>query len=221
MPKNESMVDKKVTAHIEHLFAGIGPSQQLFDLKEELATNLKEKIGDYKARGMDDEQSFKEAVISLGDLSGLVDDMRKIGRDSARINVYTSMSTRISTAGIIAAVLLILFGILTIAMLYFMRLPGEAVTGSGIFVVAGGALLTYSVLTRETTARYAMNKVRAVFYALSIGIILFSLFTAVITRYATGEIYISIGSFMVFFLVGIGLFLFLILTGTGHRKKIY
>ncbi len=66
------------------MFADVGPSQQLFDLKEELSTNMKEKITDYQSRGMDEEQDFKEAVISMGDLRGLVGDMRKIGQDTAK-----------------------------------------------------------------------------------------------------------------------------------------
>jgi hypothetical protein len=76
--------------------------------------------------------------------------MRVIGRDTARKEVYSSMTRRVSTAGIIAGVLLILFGMFTVAMMYFMRLPQQAVAGSGIFIVAGGAVITYSVLTRET-----------------------------------------------------------------------
>ncbi|WP_148275873.1 hypothetical protein [Thermacetogenium phaeum] len=36
--------DDKVKKHIDKLFSGGEPSQQLFDLKEKLATNLKEKI---------------------------------------------------------------------------------------------------------------------------------------------------------------------------------
>lgn len=63
-----------------------------------------------------------------------------------------------------------------------------------------------------------MNKIRAVLYALSIGLMLFSIFTAIITRFSTGEIYIAIGSLMVFSLAGIGLFLLLILTETDRRK---
>lgn len=219
MTNKNNFIDIKVKKHFDDLFADVGASQQLFDLKEELATNMKEKIADYKSRGMDDEQAFKEAVISLGDLRGLVDDMRIIGQDTAKQHVYSSMTARISTGGIIAGTLLILFGIFTVSMLYFMRLPGESVTGSGIFIVAGGALITYSLLTRETRRKYAMNKIRAGFYALSIGLLLFAVFTGIITGFATGEMYIAIGSTMVFSLIGIGLFLFLILTGNDRRKN--
>ncbi len=219
MSKNENFIENKVKAYIENLFSGIGESQQLFDLKEELATNIKEKVADYKARGIQDEQAFKEAVISMGDLSGLVDDMRKLGQDTARQSVHATMTARVSTAGIIAGVLLVLFGTFTVAMLYFMGLDAVNVTGPGIFIVAGGALMTYSLLTRETGRKYAMNRIRAAFYGLSIGILLFSFFAAVMTRFATGEMFIAIGTLMVFFLAGIGLFLFLILTGSDRRKK--
>lgn len=221
MGKNKDALDKKIKTFLDNTFSGVGASQQLFDLKEELTTNLKEKINDFRSKGMEEEQAFKEAIISLGDLSGLVDDMRVIGQDQTRQAVYSTMTARISLAGIIAGALLILFGIFTVAMLYFMYVPEVAVSGPGIFIVGGGALLTYSLLTRETRKKYAMNKIRAACYALSIGLILFGFFTAVTSRFATGEIFIAIASLMVFFLAGFGLFLFLILTGSDRRKKIY
>jgi membrane protein YdbS with pleckstrin-like domain len=127
-------------------------------------------------------------------------------------------ASRISTAGIVAGVLLMLFGVLTVIMLYFMKLEAQSVAGSAIFIVAGGSIFTYSLLTRETTKKYAMNKVRAVLYALAIGLILFSIFVSVISYFATGEMFIAIGSLMVFILAGIGLFLILVLTGTDRRK---
>lgn len=219
MIKTENSADKKIKAYIDNLFSGVGATQQLFDLKEELLVNIKEKIADFKTLGMDEEQAYKEAVISMGDLSGLVNDMRKFGQDTARQTVYSTMTARISTAGIVAGVLLVLFGIFMVTMLYFMPQDGVAVTGNGIFIVAGGILITYSILTRETRTKYAMNKIRAALFALSIGLILFSLFSAIVTRYATGEIFIAVGALMVFSLIGIGLFLFLMLTGTDRRKE--
>lgn len=218
MLKNENPLNKRVTAYIDKLFSGVGASQQMFDLKEELSTNIKEKTADYQSRGMDEEQAFKEAVISMGDLSGLVADMHLLGQDTAKQSVYSAMTSRISTAGIVAGVLLVLFGMFTIAMLYFMDSDAESVTGTGIFVVAGGALITYSVLTRETRKKYGMNKIRAGLYALSIGLLLFGIFVGTITGLDTGEMYIAIAALMVFSLASIGLFLFLILTGTNRRK---
>ncbi|MBU8906330.1 permease prefix domain 1-containing protein [Desertibacillus haloalkaliphilus] len=217
--KRNSNLDQRIQTYVNKLFSGVGDSQQLFDLKEELTTNLKEKISDYIKSGMEEDDAFKEAVSSLGDLSGLVDDMRDIGQDKARQAVYSSMTSRISTAGLIAGILVILFGVLTTAMLYFMGLPLEAVTGPIIFVVIGGAIVVYSFLTRETSHKYAMNKVRAIIYATAIGLILFSLFVAFTSGFATGQLFIAISSFMVFFLIGVGLLLFLLFTEVDRKKK--
>ncbi len=218
MSRNYDPINKRVTTYIDNLFTGVGASQQLFDLKEELATNLKEKIADIKSLGLDDEHAFKEALILMGDSSCLVDDMRRVGQDSAKQGVYSSMTTRISTAGIVAGVLLMLFGLYTAIMLYFMKEDVVPVIGSTIFIVAGGAILTYSILTRETHNKYGMNKIRALGYAVAVGLILFSIFTAFTTRFATGEMFIAIASLMAFSLPGIGLFLLLLLTGTSRNK---
>jgi FtsH-binding integral membrane protein len=144
--------------------------------------------------------------------------MRKLGQDQAGQLDTSSITARISTGGIVAGTLLTLFGIFTVLMLYYMRLDAISVSGAGIFIVAGGVLLTFSVLIRETRQKYGMNKIRAALYALSIGLILFSIFSGITSRFATGEIYIALGSVMVFFLAGIGLFLLLVLTETDRRK---
>lgn len=219
MEQNKKM-ESKVKKYIDQLFTGVGETQQLFELKEELTINMKEKITDYQSRGMDEEQAFKEAIVSMGDLSGLVEDMRKLGQESAKQSVYNTMESRISTSGIIVGVLLIGFGFFTSAMTFFMNdIPRNAAVGSLIFAVAGAIVLTYSILVRETKTKYAMNKIRASLYAVSIGLILFGVFAAASSGLATGEMFIAISAMMIFFLVGLGLFLGLILTGTDRRKK--
>ena len=57
--KNNKSLDDKIIAYVDHLFAGVGATQQLFDLKEELITNIR-KIADYKSIGMA-ETGFHEA----------------------------------------------------------------------------------------------------------------------------------------------------------------
>lgn len=220
MSKIKNHLDKKIYAYIDKLFSGVGATQQLFELKEELAINIKEKTADYQARGMDEEQALKEAIISMGDLSGLADDMRKLGQDTAKQSVYSTMTARISTAGIVAGALLILFGVFVTAMQYLMGSSGTEVTGSAIFIVAGGALLTYSVLTRETSKKYAMNKIRAALYGLATGVLLFGVFTSAVTHFAVEEPFIPVASLMIFFLPGFGLLLFLLLTEISRRKQV-
>lgn len=211
-------LDRKIEKYVDELFSGVGPSQDLFDLKEEIRTNLGEKMADLRSRGLDEDRAFREAVISLGDLGALVDDMRRVGQQRARQSVYSTKNTRLSAAGIVAGTILVLFGVLNILMLYMMRLPGLAVASSGIFLVGGGPLLTYSILVRETRQRYGMNHARAALYALSVGLVLFGLFAGTTSRFATGELFIGFASMMVFFLAGAGSFLYLALTGSDRSK---
>ena len=43
MSKNENHLEHRITVYFDNLFSGVGSSQQLFELKEELTTNMKEK----------------------------------------------------------------------------------------------------------------------------------------------------------------------------------
>ncbi|MFA9456870.1 permease prefix domain 1-containing protein [Halalkalibacter sp. AB-rgal2] len=217
--KNRINGTQKVKVYVDRLFVGIGDSQQLFDLKEELTTNLSEKMSDYKNTGMTEEEAFKEAIRSLGDLSALVNEMREIGQNQAKQAVYTSMSSRVSAAGIVIGTLIILFGLLTCAMLYSMGLSMDISSSALIFVVIGAPLVIYSVLTRESKTKYAMNRVRALLYSIAIGVILFSILVTALSGFATGEVFIAMSVFMVFFLIGIGIWLSLLFTGTGRRKE--
>lgn len=170
--------------------------------------------------GLDEEQAFEEAIISMGDLSGLVNDMRKLGEEmGARPEAPSTLTAYFSTGGIVAGVLLVLFGLFVSLMLFFMEMGVLEVVACGIYIVFGAILLTYSILTRETAKRYAMNQIRAALYALSVGLVLFGFYAATVSYFATGEIFIFTASLMWFFLGGVGLGLLLLLTEPGNRKK--
>ncbi|SHF30550.1 hypothetical protein SAMN05444392_11452 [Seinonella peptonophila] len=216
---NNSSVDKKVKERINELFAGVGSSQALFELKEELSTNIKEKVADFQSRGMDEQQSLQEAMISLGDLSELVEEMRQLGQNQAKQKVYSTRAAQISTIGIVVGVLLILFGGLVCTMLFFQTSETISAVGPLIFVVLGGAITTYSVLTRETKKCYGMNKIRATIYAAAVGTGLFGFFVSIMTYAGMGKIYTAIAPFMVFFMISVGVILYLILTEVDRKKE--
>ncbi|MBM7096159.1 hypothetical protein JSY36_10355 [Bacillus sp. H-16] len=219
MQNREKTKHNRVHRYLDDVFANVGESQQLYDLKEELATNMKEKIADYKIRGLDEDQAFKEAAASMGDLTGLVEDMRKAGQDETKQTVYSSWTNRIGATGIVIGSLLILFGLLTPLMLYFMNAPAVSVVGASIFAVAGGTVLTYGALTMETKKKFAMNRIRALLYASAVGLVLFGIFAAGTSGFATNEAFIAVASSMSFLLGGVGLFLALFFTGNDRRKK--
>jgi hypothetical protein len=94
MKNNDNSIDDKLYKYIDNRFYGVGPSSQFADLKEELVINIKEKIADYRSQGMDEEVAFHKAATSMGDLSGLIEDMRRIGQEEAKKAIYGSMEER-------------------------------------------------------------------------------------------------------------------------------
>ena len=98
--KSKKGLDTRIRAYIDDLFSNVGETQQLLDLKEELAINIRERTEDYILRGLDEDRALREAIISMGDLGELVDDMRKLAQDTAEPSVH-STKTYISAAGIV------------------------------------------------------------------------------------------------------------------------
>lgn len=214
-------IDKKIQDYLDYQFRDVKETQQLFEIKEELFVSLKERISSLIKSGKNENEAYEEALRTMGNLDGLVEDMRQYGEDPVKQNIYTKMQERISVATIMIGALSVLFGVLTSSMLYFMDgQDGNSVLGAGFtFTIIGIPLMLYGYLTRETVKRYAMNKIRAMIYSLSVGMIMFGLFTSGFSYNGSGEMYIAIASTMPFLIIGVGTFLFLSLTGKRQLKK--
>ncbi|HDR7849783.1 TPA: hypothetical protein QCY30_004537 [Bacillus toyonensis] len=81
------------------------------DMKVELFINLKERISDMIKEGYTEEDAFKKGVISIGDLSDLVEEMQLYGRDKMNQSIDSKEAQHISTKGMIGGILLFLFGV--------------------------------------------------------------------------------------------------------------
>ncbi|NIK12059.1 permease prefix domain 1-containing protein [Alkalibacillus almallahensis] len=212
-------LNRDVQHYIDDLFKDVGESQQLFDLKQELITNMHARISDYQKQGMSEQEAFRETKASMGDMSGLVEDMRQHGADTSKQTVYTSMTNRMAVGALVIGAMLIVFGLLMSMSMMFMDVEPVAVPGAGIFAVIGGVFLTYGILTRETQTMYAMQRLRAALYSVAIGFMLFAIFTAITSGLATGELFVGFAAFTVFFVIGFGLWLGLLLTTQVSRQK--
>lgn len=56
-------------------------------MKEELFINLKERISDMIKEGYTEEDAFKKGVISVGNLSDLVEKMQSYGQDEMKQSI--------------------------------------------------------------------------------------------------------------------------------------
>ena len=84
-------------------------TQQLFDMKEELFINLKERISDMIKEGIQKKTHLK-GVISIGDLSDLVEEMQSYGQDEMKQSIDSKEAQHMSTKGMIGGILLFLLG---------------------------------------------------------------------------------------------------------------
>ena len=130
-------LDQRIRKYIDDAFRDVEPSQQLLDLKEELTSNLREKTLDLCRRGLDEEQAFREAIASMGSLSGLAEEMRSLSRKQSQPG-HPAIDAHISNIGLVLGVLLVLFGLFTLTMTYYMDMEPTSVAGTGIFIVIGG-----------------------------------------------------------------------------------
>ncbi|HHX28285.1 MAG: permease prefix domain 1-containing protein [Bacillota bacterium] len=61
-------MNSRIRRHLDSIFRGFEDTQRLRDFKEELATNLAEKVADLQASGLDEDTAFREAIATLGDI---------------------------------------------------------------------------------------------------------------------------------------------------------
>ncbi|SFX11819.1 hypothetical protein SAMN04487866_101594 [Thermoactinomyces sp. DSM 45891] len=219
MNKNKTL-DSQIQIYLNRQFEGIKETQHLFDTKEELFMNLKERSMDLIKNGKDEEEAFRDAIASMGNLSSLAEELRQYGEDPVKQSIHSRAQERISTMGIIIGVLLTIFGMFNSVIVFFMHRPPNVVVGSGfLFIMLGTALITYSMLTRETRSRFAMHKIRALLYTVAISTILFGFFSSAFSYFSTGKVYVAIAACMVFVLIGLGLYLYLMLTEKSRLKE--
>ncbi|MDQ0417242.1 cation transport ATPase [Croceifilum oryzae] len=213
-------LDHKIQEYLDRQFEEIKETQHLFETKEELFMNLKERSMDLIKNGKEEEEAFQEAIVSMGNLSSLAEEMRQYGEDPVKQSIYSRSQERVSTMGIVIGVLLTIFGFCNSAMVFFMSRPLNVVVGSGfLFIMLGISLITYSVLTRETQSRFAMNKIRALLYTVAISTIIFGFFTSAFSYSSTRKVYVAIAACMVFVLIGVGMYLYLMLTEKSRLKE--
>ncbi|WP_029953000.1 permease prefix domain 1-containing protein [Bacillus sp. H1a] len=210
-------LDERIQEYIDKQFIDVKGTQQLFDMKEELFINLKERISEMIKEGYTEEDAFKKGVISIGDLSDLVEEMRLYGQDGTKQSIDSKEALHISTKGLIVGILLFLFGIFASLIANYLLGSQLFWVISCLFTVPGMLLIIHSLLIKETRKRYAMNKIRARYYILAIGTFLYGLCISIIIFFLPIKL-VAIILFMVAILISLAILLSLLLTGRSRLK---
>jgi hypothetical protein len=233
---------KEIKTYVDSLFSGYEETGALADFKEELASNMADKVASLVRKGMDEDAAFTKAAAELGDISALADEISLRKKQEvlgeAYMNAGRYMTPRRVAAYVICGAVLV-FGMVSAAIAFLAENGSDfgvpsldgLIENSHRFTVLFGVLLpfvsvsaagfTWLGLTQELPALYPASKKRALWYALGVflltaGIILFPL-----TYFSTGTGYGmvgALGTLIPLVIPAAGLLVFLVLTERDRKK---
>lgn len=213
---------EKVKKYVDDLFSDIYETKQLNELKEEVSANLLEKINDFIARGVNADEAFKKAVSNLGDMSELVESLKKAS--SEKVKEEMSMNDlnldKKHVLGYVIASGIMLFGIMTAGIVYLQHKNLIATLGSLMpFLLIAAPIFIYFGLTQESSYEYGMSSKRALAYAAASEILLFGLITTGIVYFNGNQLYEVLATFMPFVIPSAVIYIYLGLTEKSRLKK--
>lgn len=144
-------MNEKLRKYIEDSFAGAPNIKRTVELKEELIQNLTDKYNDLLAEGKTPEAAYNISVASVGDLSGLIEDLKKecMTADHSAERADRSRSAKFVTA----AVMLYILSIPVIIMSTEAFGEIQGVTLFFVMIALATGLLIYNGMTRTSYKR--------------------------------------------------------------------
>lgn len=216
-------MNKDVKAYVHDLFRGYEETPALHDFKEEIISNLEERIADLKKSGLSEKDAFTKAIAELGDITSIADEISRQKRKEIIGRMYTQAKPKLTikhVLGYVAAGAAAIFGIITAFMTYFVT--GSTYIGVATiipFIIPACAAFVFLGLTQETIRKLPMSWKRALVYALSVGVILFGLVSAVMLYFMEGQGLESVlGTVIAFVLPGGAIMAYLLLTEQKRLK---
>jgi hypothetical protein len=234
---------KNTKDYVDSLFAGYEQTKELADFKEELLSNLNDKISNLVKKGMSEQAAFDKATSELGDISALADEISLKKKQEVLEDAYMDIKRYMTpkrVAGYVAFGVVFAFG-LVVALVAYLAIRQDAfefgdfdsvfpfivfdvslISALGVllaFIPVAIAGFTFLGVTQEMPDRYPFTKKRAIWYAVAAWALSFSLFLAPLTYFATsGYLMAAVATLIPFFLPSIGLLVFLVLTEQNHLK---
>ncbi len=102
-------MDNKLRAYVDNLFKNAPATAKAYEVKEEILQNLKDKYNDLVAEGKSQDEAYKIALESIGDLSELFAELEKgITHDDSKLHKYLALKAVIAMVFVLAAVPLVM-----------------------------------------------------------------------------------------------------------------
>lgn len=212
-----------IREYIDALFSSYEETNSLIDFKEELESNLMERINSLKKKGLGQEEAYEKATVELGDVSDLADELSMKKKQEVFSEMYMSTRSYIKPWRMAIYVIFgagIGFGVIIGIAAWLFSKDIQALLGSLlVFSEVSSLGLIYLGLTQETAGRDAMPWKRALWYVVASGFFIFGIIVFVMTYYAKGAgLPHAVSTLMVFALPGLALGVFLLLTEKDRSK---
>jgi hypothetical protein len=204
---------------LDEAFAGIEPTPEVQDLKEEIRANLVARASELEAAGRTPEQAARTAVDELGDVRELLADAPPT-RTSAEVAAANRVRHR--PAFVVRTVLIAIASGLSLAALWFGSWDVFPLPLAAAFALAGVASLGLGfiigdALHQETTLHHPMPPRRSLLFGLAGGLVIGGV-TAAFTLLTHGIEPAWLIAPAVAAIAGIGLFSYLGATQTNRTK---
>lgn len=207
----------KIKKYVDHLFDNINETKQLRELKEEISTNLLDKINDLIANGCNPDQAFQQAVADLGDMNELVESLEKASEAKANGDMFPLDKKHIF--GYLTASAVVLIGIMVGGIVYLQQKDLlAAVTYLLPFLLISAPIYIYFGLTQETDTDYGMSHKRSLSYSLASEVLLLGIFASGIEYFQKQSLVVVFATLMPFVIVSAIIFTYLGLTEKSRRK---
>ena len=213
-----------IKQYIDASFSGYEETNALADFKEELESNLNDRINSLKKKGLSEQEAYDKAIAELGDVSALADELSLKKKQEVFSNMYMKTRSYMKPWRMALYVLcgtVLGFGVITGIVAWLFSTEINAFLGT-LLLFGGASVLGFVFLglTQETAAREAMPWKRALWYVGASGAFLFGVILFIMTYFADGAgLPHAIASLIPFALPGLALGVFLVLTEKDRSKS--
>lgn len=209
---------------INKAFEKYEESPELIDFKEELLTNLQDRLKSLEATGLKRTEALKEIEIEFADINKIADEMSLAKKKEIFESQYMSVRHFVTKprAAIFAILgVLTAFGVITAGLSYLASGKIEALTGVLMVLLAIPlAGFVYMGLTQETATRNPMRPLRASLYTVAAFVLLFGVLLVPMLVFGEAKSLESAFAVLIpFALPSIGVLGFLMITESDHRKS--
>jgi hypothetical protein len=206
--------DMNTRRHIDALFSDFEETTALTDFKEELESNLNDRISSLRKKGLDERTAFEKAIAELGDVSAWAEVLSDVHMKTRSYIGPWRMALYVLCGAVLA------FGVIAAVPACFFSGNIDALLGA-LLVFDGMGILGFVFLglTQETATRKPMPWTRALGYVFAVGLFLFGTFVFITTYLHVGlSLPHAIGSLIPFVLPSLSLGAFLVLTEKNRSK---